>query len=238
MPQTYISFWTQSLRSDLFLPGLMLLLWRSGPKRKGCTTSDSWMVRVEPSEVLTVKVLSLSASHTNWTLRLVASRASHDSAELRVNGALSLEQVKARDAVFAEHVELGLNWRVIAKEVAEAFPSVLQLVQAAQNATLQKSESELLRRIFSLAKTMHRQTFNPFARWPCLRNPLVPSVSRPCIQFCSPLLRGHRGKLFAGDRDFRTKFRAHSGPGPCILGSAFPRLQARARADPLSSDTH
>ena len=115
MPQTYISFWTQSLRSDLFLPGLMLLLWRSGPKRKGCTTSDSWMVWVEPSEVLTVKVLSLSASHTNWTLRLVASRASHDSAELCVNG-VSLEQVKARDAVFAEHVELGLNWRVIANQ--------------------------------------------------------------------------------------------------------------------------
>ena len=63
-----------------------------------------------------LKVRSLSASHTNWTLRLVASRASHDSAELRVNGALSLEQVKARDAVFAEHVELGLNWRVIANQ--------------------------------------------------------------------------------------------------------------------------
>ena len=62
-----------------------------------------------------LKVRSLSASHTNWTLRLVASRASHDSAELCVNG-VSLEQVKARDAVFAEHVELGLNWRVIANQ--------------------------------------------------------------------------------------------------------------------------
>ena len=95
-----------------------------------------------------------------------------------------------------------------------------------------KAKSNSCEGSFRLQKAMHRQTFNPFARWPCLRNPLRRVFPGP-VQFCSPLLRGHRGKLFARDRDFRPKFRAHSGPGPCILGSAFPRLQARARADPL-----
>ena len=75
-----------------------------------------------------LKVLSLSASHTNFALRLVACSARHESAELSVNGVLSLQQVRARDGVLAEHVERGLCWRVISKEVAEAFPSILQLI--------------------------------------------------------------------------------------------------------------
>ena len=90
-----------------------------------------------------LKILSLSASHTNFALRLVASAAPHDSETLSVNGILSLEQVRQRDPVLAQHVEHGLTWNVIAKEVAVAHPDVLQLVQASQNATLQKSESEM-----------------------------------------------------------------------------------------------
>lgn len=139
-----------------------------------------------------LKVLSLSASHTNWTLRLVACSARHDSAELCVNGALSLEQVKARDAVFAEHVELGLNWRVISREVAEAFPSVLQLIQAAQNATLQKSESEiqLLRRIFSLARGHVSPDFQSIRK--------VALSSKPPCGECFPALYSFAMKFCGG----------------------------------------
>ena len=129
-----------------------------------------------------LKVLSLSASHTNFALRLVACSARHESAELSVNGVLSLQQVKARDGVLAEHVERGLCWRVISKEVAEAFPSILQLIQASQNATLQKSESEvqLLRRIFSLASSQDSPDFQAIKK-------VALSSKPPCAE-CFPAL--------------------------------------------------
>ena len=128
-----------------------------------------------------LKVLSLSASHTNFALRLVACSARHESAELSVNGVLSLQQVKARDGVLAEHVERGLCWRVISKEVAEAFPSILQLIQASQNATLQKSESEvqLLRRIFSLASSQDSPDFQAIKKVALSSKPPVPNAFRP-----------------------------------------------------------
>ena len=102
------------------------------------------------------------------TLRLVACSARHDSAELSVNGLLSLQQVKTRDSVLAEHVEQGLSWWVVSKEVAEAFPTMLQLIQASQNATLQKAESEvqLLRRIFSLASSQDCPDFQATRKSP------------------------------------------------------------------------
>ena len=129
-----------------------------------------------------LKVLSLSASHTNFALRLVACSARHDSADLSVNGLLSLQQVRARDSVLAEHVEQGLSWRVISKEVAEAFPKILQLIQASQNATLQKAESEvqLLRRIFSLASNQDCPDFQAIKK-------VALSSKPPCADYFAPL---------------------------------------------------
>ena len=115
-----------------------------------------------------------------------------------MNGCLSLEQVRARDAVFAEHVELGLTWRVISREVADAFPGVLQLVQAAQNATLQKSESEiqLLRRIFSLARGHASPDFQSIrevalsSKPPC--SECFPALYSFALRFCG----GTEGSFF------------------------------------------
>ena len=183
-----------------------------------------------------LKVLSLSASHTNWTLRLVV-RASHESVELCVNGALSLEQVRARDAVFAEHVELGLTWRVIAKEVAETFPSVLQLVQAPQNATLQKSESEtqLLRRIFSLAKSHASPDFQSIRKVALSAKPLAASVSRPCTVLLSAFAGAPR-ETFRARPGFSSEVQGTLGPWALHSGKCFPKTSSKGKSRSLTSD--
>ena len=99
-----------------------------------------------------LKVLSLSGSHTNWALRLVASGSPHASDIISVNGHVSFELVEKRDKCLADHAREGLTWQIIASEVGRRFPELLQMVQASCNATLQKTESELqlLRRVCSL----------------------------------------------------------------------------------------
>ena len=99
-----------------------------------------------------LKALSLSGSHTNWALRLVASGSPHASDIISVNGHVSFELVEKRDKCLADHAHEGLTWQIIASEVGRRFPELLQMVQASCNATLQKTESELqlLRRVCSL----------------------------------------------------------------------------------------
>ena len=144
-----------------------------------------------------LKVLSLSASHTNFALRLVACSARHDSTELSVNGLLSLQQVRARDSVLAEHVEHGLSWRVISKEVAEAFPKILQLIQASQNATLQKAESEvqLLRRIFSLASNQASPDFQAIKKMALSSKPPCGDCFAPLYNFALRFCGGSEGSF-------------------------------------------
>ena len=144
-----------------------------------------------------LKVLSLSASHTNFVLRLVACAARHDSPDLSVNGLLSLQQVRARDSVFAEHVEQGLSWRVISKEVAEAFPKILQLIQASQNATLQKAESEvqLLRRIFSLASNQASPDFQAIKKMALSSKPPCGDCFAPLYNFALRFCGGSEGSF-------------------------------------------
>ena len=90
-----------------------------------------------------LKVLSLSASHTNWALRLVAGGALHPSEVISVNGHASLELASKRYKCFAEHGRGGLQWQVMAAEAGHSWPELLQMIQASCNATLQKTESEL-----------------------------------------------------------------------------------------------
>ena len=99
-----------------------------------------------------LKVLSLSASHTNWALRLIAGSAPHQSEIISVNGCVSRELVLRRDPILHAHAVSGLEWQVIAAEVGVKFPELLQMVQASFNASLQKQESEmqLLRRVCTL----------------------------------------------------------------------------------------
>ena len=101
----------------------------------------------------TLKVLSLSVSHTNWALRLVAGGGSpHPSEVISVSGHVSLELVEKRDKCLAEHARKGFQWQVIAAEVGRRWPDLLQIIQASCNATLQKTELELqlLKRVCSL----------------------------------------------------------------------------------------
>jgi len=99
-----------------------------------------------------LKILSLSSSHTNFALRLVADSAPHISESIAVNGCLSLEMVQKRDKVLADHVLQGLEWTVLSSEVGATWPDLLLMVQSSANATLQKSESELqlLRRVCTI----------------------------------------------------------------------------------------
>ncbi|CAE7275505.1 unnamed protein product [Symbiodinium pilosum] len=99
-----------------------------------------------------LKVLSLSASHTNWALRLIAGGAPHQSEIISVNGCVSCELVLRRDPILHAHAVSGLEWQVIAAEVGVKFPELLQMAQASFNASLQKQESEmqLLRRVCTL----------------------------------------------------------------------------------------
>ena len=99
-----------------------------------------------------LKALSLSGSHANWALRLVASGSPHASDIISVNGHVSFELVEKRDKCLADHAREGLTWQIIASEVGRRFPELLQMVLASCNATLQKTESELqlLRRVCSL----------------------------------------------------------------------------------------
>ena len=116
-----------------------------------------------PCEKSTVKFASLSASHTNQVLRLIASSWSHASeCPLVVNGKLSLEHLKHLDSAFADAAQNGLNWLIISSEVLEAFPGLAAMIQEACNATgqVQRKEHELqiCRRIHTVWKHAHGVT--------------------------------------------------------------------------------
>ena len=94
-----------------------------------------------------------------------------------MNGCVSLEQVRARDAVFAEHVELGLTWRVIPREPMPSrvcFNSCRRHRMRPSRSPKVKSNSFAASSL--LQGAMHRRTSRAFARWPCLRSRLAASA--------------------------------------------------------------
>ena len=130
----------------------------------------------------TLKALSLCGSHTNFALRIIADGAPHEGPEsqkVTVGGRLDVGLVAKVDAALAEHVRQGLNWEVLSSSVGLRWPELLQMIQAAGNATLQKSESELqvLRKTFQLIAIglQHHQeegTLISACLWQFLRPPL------------------------------------------------------------------
>ena len=108
-----------------------------------------------------LKVVSLAGSHTNFMLRLIAQGAPHESSVCSVGGRLNLELVDQRDPALARYARQGLQWEVLSRQVAEQWPSFLDLVQSAMNATLQKQESEmqLLRRVHGMVASAQSPDF-------------------------------------------------------------------------------
>ena len=100
-----------------------------------------------------LKALSLAGSHTNCVLRCFSQEVSHTGDDqVLLNGKLSLELLRKRDAGFHKAVTEGLVWRVLSAEVAKTMPDFLTMVQRMGNATLQRGEHELqlMRRLHSM----------------------------------------------------------------------------------------
>ncbi|CAJ1341308.1 unnamed protein product, partial [Effrenium voratum] len=104
--------------------------------------SGGLLPTVEPH---TIKLASLSCSHTNMALRLILAEMAHESDSLCLNGRLNLERVRQHDAQLYEASQSGLQWRVICADVMQAVPKLASLVQEALNAggQLQRREHEL-----------------------------------------------------------------------------------------------
>lgn len=105
-----------------------------------------------PVQAGTVKMASLSATHTNMVLRLFASASQHVDERFTTGGRLSKEKLKEHDVEFWNAVDSGLTWDVIDHTVMEAFPELAGLVQLTANTSgqLQRRETELqlAKRIF------------------------------------------------------------------------------------------
>ena len=93
-----------------------------------------------------LKFLSLSCSHLNTTLRMIAAGAKC-SEELSCceNGTISMHQVEKKDPAYASFAKKGLRWNVISQHVMQQWPELAQLIQAALNtgSAVAKEEHEM-----------------------------------------------------------------------------------------------
>ncbi|CAJ1399720.1 unnamed protein product [Effrenium voratum] len=106
------------------------------------------------------KYASLSSSHTNQVLRLLAAGCNHvhdseaGAPDITVQGKLSMEQLAQRDPLFHSAASEGMTWTVVGRAALERFPSLGPLLQEAGNTSgqLQRKETEL-----QLARRIHRE---------------------------------------------------------------------------------
>ncbi|CAE7196949.1 unnamed protein product [Symbiodinium sp. CCMP2456] len=154
----------------------------------------------------TLKALSLCGSHTNFALRIVADGAPHEGPEshrVTVGGHLDVALVAKVDAALAEHVQKGLNWEVLSSSIGLRWPELLQMIQAAGNATLQKSESELqvLRKTFQLIVAQQKAgiplDFNIIKKKALSSRPACGSSFAHLYQFALKYCGGVDGKFLA-----------------------------------------
>ena len=93
-----------------------------------------------------LKYLSLSCSHLNTTLRMIAA-GSTCSKELSCseNGTISMHKVENKDPTYAAYARSGLRWNVISHHVMQQWPDLAQLIQAALNtgSAVAKEEHEM-----------------------------------------------------------------------------------------------
>ena len=77
---------------------------------------------------------SLSHSHLNQVLKNVSGGVKYDAPSIvGPDGTVHLDLLAARDPAFAEHVENGLLWEVLAWEMEDEEPDACTVVQAALN---------------------------------------------------------------------------------------------------------
>ena len=77
---------------------------------------------------------SLSHSHLNQVLKNVSGGVKYDAPSIvKPDGTVHLDLLAARDPAFAEHVENGLLWEVLAWEMEDEEPDACTVVQAAMN---------------------------------------------------------------------------------------------------------
>ena len=99
-----------------------------------------------------LKALSLSASHTNFCLRIMLDSVQHDGGEVTLDGRLSMECLRMKDAGFHEAATKGLTWDVIPKMVIDQWPCLPALIQQGGNVDVNRGEHELqlLRRLHQM----------------------------------------------------------------------------------------
>ena len=77
---------------------------------------------------------SLSHSHLNQVLKNVSGGVKYDAPSIvGPDGTVHLDLLAARDPAFAEHVENGLLWEVLAWQMEDEEPDACTVVQAALN---------------------------------------------------------------------------------------------------------
>ena len=123
--------------------------------------SEGGECALAPVEAGSVKFASLSASHTNAMLRLLAGGCPYKGTcaeQVTVSGLLSMESLMKHDKQFHDAATSGLSWTVISQTVMREYPGLASLIEEAANTggQIQRKEGELqmARRLFNLWKTL------------------------------------------------------------------------------------
>ena len=101
---------------------------------------------------------SLSHSHLNQVLKNVSGGVKYDAPSIvGPDGTVHLDLLAARGPAFAEHVENGLLWEVLAWQMEDEEPDACTVVQAALNSKndtyLLMHEMQALSHLSRLCKT-------------------------------------------------------------------------------------
>ena len=104
--------------------------------------SGGALAKVAPG---TLRFLSLSGGHTNQAIKAIAAGCQHQSAQLTMDGSLSMAKIKEKCPELARVAEQGQMWVVLSSHAISRFPAIPRLVQSAANASthLAAAESEL-----------------------------------------------------------------------------------------------
>ena len=89
-----------------------------------------------------IKYASLGGGHLNQLLNCIKMIVQCEHPEISCEGRMSLEQIAARSADFADAVNNGLYWTVITKEAAKLYPELPNLIQRERNAIAQTHNAE------------------------------------------------------------------------------------------------